>query len=357
MVVELNRIYSKQRDVILENWGDFFTRGPDAPQEIGSGALWPDPNIPGCYCIEANTASGHRRFRYAREEPRWHDAQSQEDCEYSPTISPLIEHLQLRAEHLASRAESLTVKWHKSKSESEKWSQSSPEIEQLEDDLAPEALLQRLESETTSHEEKRRAVIEIEVITFPPESAETLNRSLYQFIQQHRDSDIQEDIVAVGCAIRKYVAVMSQDDLSHLAVLLDARHNAAVPIEVELEITKTLVRKLTQVPPEKPDSEPRLADRLHEIVELYLNPRLLARDKFAAVALNAILSLCLLRSAYTDKVQQSLQALQVSWFSELVLRRASQIQEVLQRTSSVEQASRYGEQLISLNKESAPCDG
>ena len=119
---------------------------------------------------------------------------------------------------------------------------------------------------------------------------------LYQFVQQHRDSDSQ-DIVAVGCAIRKYVAVMSQNDLSHLAVLLDAQHNATVPIEVELEITKTLVRRLSQSPPGSPDSEPGLADRLYEIVELYLNSRLLAQDKFAAVALNAILSLCLLRSA------------------------------------------------------------
>jgi hypothetical protein len=348
MVHELIRNYTKQPGIRLKrgDWGEFFLASQVAPQEIRSGAIVPDPDSPGCYCVDANTASGLRRFRGAKEANKWGDVQSGVDYDYSTDITAIgSKQLKLLLESF------LSFEWPKIEIE------KVPEAEPSEDDIIPDVLLRKLESVTTSHEEKRRAVIESEVIGFPSESIQTLNRLLYQFIQQHRDSDNQEDIIAVGCAIRKYVAVMSQNDLSHLADLLDAQHNATVPIEVELEIAKTLVRKLSQTPPEKSDSEPQLAERLYEIVELYLNPRLLARDKFAAVALNAILSLCLLRSAYSDKVQQSMQALQVSWFSELVLRRASQIQETLQKVFSVEQVARYGEQLISLSKESALCDG
>lgn len=346
MITGLNRTYFKQRDIFPEggNWGDKLPATFDSSQESGSVTLWRDPAHPECYCIDTYTPSGPRRFRGAKEANKWGDVQSGDDDEVDAETTTIV------SNQLRSFLESFS-QWHKIEID------MPPEAEPSEDDIAPDALLRKLASVTTIHEEKRRAVIESEVIFFPPGSVETLSRLLYQFVQQHRDSDNQEDIVAVGCAIRKYMAVMSQGDLSHLAVLLDAQHNATIPIEVELEIAKTLVRKLSQAPPEKPDSEPRLADRLYEIVELYLNPRLLARDKFAAVALNTILSLCLLRSAYADKVKQSLQALPVSWFSELVLRRASQVQETLQKAFSVEQAARYGEQLISLSKESALCDG
>jgi hypothetical protein len=346
MPAELNRMHNKQRDISPQggDWGDKLNMMLDYSQESGSVTLWPDFAHPGYYCLDTYTQSGHRQFE-AKEVNKWGDVQSADDYEYGADPTAIIR------KRVKSYRESIPLEWHKI--ETEKLS----EVEPPEDGITPDILLRNLESVTASHEEKRQAVIESEVIAFPPASIETLNRLLYQFIQQHRDSDNQEDIVAVGCAIRKYVAVMSQNDLSHLAVLLDAQHNATVPIEVELEIAKTLVRKLSQSPPEKSDSEPRLADRLYEIVELYLNPRLLARDKFAAVTLNAILSLCLLRSEHADRVQQSLQALRVSWFSELVLRRASQIQETLQKAFSVEQAARYGEQLISLSKESALCDG
>ncbi len=227
--------------------------------------------------------------------------------------------------------------------------QRSTQGEQNEESFTHEHLIQKISSNTVSPEEKRLAVIESEVVAFPPGSAETLNRLLFQFIKQHRDSEDQLDIVAVGSAIRKYVATMDRADLSALAILLDAEHNATVPIEVELEVAKTLVRKLVELPPDEPNSEPRLADRLYEIAKLYLNPRLLSRDKFAAVALNAILSLCLLRSAYADEVRQALKVLPVSWFSELVLRRASQIQKTLHEKLSPEQAAHCTEQLAALN--------
>ncbi|MGW8257807.1 MAG: hypothetical protein ACWGMZ_10015, partial [Thermoguttaceae bacterium] len=347
---EMNRSIRKHRLIGSKEsgWGEVFDVVSGEPQEISSGAFWPDPKRPGCYCIDANTASGLHRFNYAREETQWADAQSQEDSDliaveefWSPLKSP-------------SEIKKLVGAWRKSATETR--SQLLSEVELLEDGLAPDALLQTLESNTASHEEKRRAIVESEVVAFPSESNETLSELLYQFIQQHRDSDNQEDIIAVGCAIRKYVTVMNHNHLSRLAVLLDAQHNATVPIEVELEITKTLVRKLSQIPPGKPDSEAQLADRLYEIVKLYLNSRLLARDKFAAVALNAILSLCMLRSDYAERVQKSLRALQLSWFTELVSRRAVQILEVLKKTFSAEQAAHFGEQLISLSKESTICN-
>ena len=201
-------------------------------------------------------------------------------------------------------------------------------------------------------EQKLKAIIEGEVIAFPPCSVDVLNRLLFEIHQTVSGQRRSTRYNSCRHAIRKYVATMDRANFPSLAVLLDAEHNATVPIEVELEIAKTLVRKLVALlRPKTPNSEPRLADKLYEIAMLYMNPRLLSRDKFAAVSLNAILSLCLLRSEHAGEVRQALKQLPVLWFSELVLRRASRIEKTLSEKLPPEQATRCTEQLAILNQD------
>ena len=50
-----------------------------------------------------------------------------------------------------------------------------------------------------------------------------------------------------------------------------------------------VVRKLTANPPARNESLSDLAIQLNELCETYLNPRLLAREKHGAVALNAVM--------------------------------------------------------------------
>lgn len=335
---------SREKSDTLQADKIFGDYSRDVPQEIRSGAIIQDPDTPDCYLIDANTAQGFRRFRYAQEVNK-DDAQSEEG---PLTFKCVVFEKKFRYPREVFR-------WPRIREGGPR--RRPDETEPKKDVITPDVLIRKIVSETASHEEKRRAVIESEVVAFPPESVGTLNRLLYLFVKQYRDSDDQQDIVAVGSAIRKYVATMDRADLSALAILLDAEHNATVPIEVELEVAKTLVRKLVQSPPDEPNVEPQLADRLYEIVKLYLNPRLLSRDKFAAVALNAILSLCLLRSSHADEVRQALKELPVSWFSELVLRRASQIQKTLYGKLPTKQAARCAEQLAALNGETALSEG
>lgn len=318
---DLNRLYSK--------WGTVET------EEICPRPITSAPNASDCSIIFINMDAGQVLRRTNRD-----DVQSEEG------LSILIEASKSIHGKITRPFER---GWGWFNNAEKKPRHRSVEAGPKEGGITPDALIEKLESGTASHEEKRRAVIESEVVAFPSESVGTLNRLLYLFIKQYRDSEDQQDMVAVGSAIRKYVVTMNLGNLSALATLLDSEHNATVPIEVELEVAKTLVRKLVQSPPEEPNSEPRLADRLYEIVTLYLNPRLLSRDKFAAVALNAILALCLLRSSHADEVRQALEKAPESWFSELVLRRASQIREMLNETLSVEQAARCAEQLSALN--------
>jgi hypothetical protein len=240
-----------------------------------------------------------------------------------------------------------TLSWSRVGEERPHRRSSATRLEEV--DTAPRYLLSKIESESSTREEKRKAVIDCEVTAFPQEQVGTLNRLLRRFIEQYRISEDHEDLVAVGAAIRKYVATMSREDISDLAILLDAEHNASVPIEVELEVTKTLVRRLVMTPPQEPDSEPRLADRLREVAITYLSPRLLSRDKVAAVALNAILSLCLLRSPHINDVCHALNRMSVSWFAELVLRRASQVRKIIFDKFPLTQADRYSEQLTALH--------
>ncbi|MGO8746771.1 MAG: hypothetical protein ACLQNE_12345 [Thermoguttaceae bacterium] len=327
------RLRRKRRGRAQPWWSDAEHR------EIRSGAIIPDSDAPGCFLIDANTVQGLRQSRQSQEITT--DDPQSEEGRFAIRNSVYVVVLQVKPWSSEDVFVTNRIPWAAS-------FRRSLDTRSSEGSATPVALISKIASETASREEKRRAVIESEVVAFLPHQAVTLNRLLRRFIEQYRNSDDQQDVAAVGAAIRKYVATMNRDDLSALAILLDAEHNATVPIEVELEVAKTLVRRLIQSPPEEPDCEPSISDRLYEIVRTYLNPRLLSRDKVAAVALNAVLALCLLRSRHTSEMVSALKRLRVSWFSELVVRRASQIRNTLRERLPTEQAERFAEQLAAL---------
>lgn len=147
---------------------------------------------------------------------------------------------------------------------------------------SPAMLLSRLRDPAISDDERRTLIIEAEAIRFEPEQSRDLGLVLRTFIGKHRDSGDPQDIVAAASAIRKYVATMQPGDLSHVAELLDAGHKASVPLDLELEICKMILRKLAANPGERIDQFPELESRLAEIVRTYANDRLLPREKYGA---------------------------------------------------------------------------
>ena len=90
-----------------------------------------------------------------------------------------------------------------------------------------------------------------------------------------------------------------------------------------------IVRKLSVNPPPDPNSWPDLANQLADLARTYLNPRLLPRQYLAAIALNSILALALLRSDVLSEVYRIFRLLRVPWFKQLVARRAEEIGHAL----------------------------
>jgi hypothetical protein len=196
---------------------------------------------------------------------------------------------------------------------------------------SPEDVLNKLRNRSISHEERRAWVVEAEALSFKPPQIGELASLLRAFIEERRDSDEPRDIVAVGSAIRKYVATTCFDDMPSIARLLDAGHKAQVPLSLELEICKMVLRKLVANPCERQYHLPDLETRLADVVHSYVNDRLLPREKYGATALNAVLALALLNDQTIPSIAAQLWRLKAAWFRQLVARQARKTRDDLSR--------------------------
>lgn len=197
-------------------------------------------------------------------------------------------------------------------------------------------LLVKLADPMLSQEKLRRFILQAEVVAFDPEQAKTLKPILRQCIEQYRDSTDSVDLTAVAAAIRKYVALLGRDEISSVGFILDAGHRALVPPEIELEVTKMVVRKLCAVLPQEADGFPELGRQLMDLARTYLNPRLLPRPHYGAIALNSVLGLVLLDDRYLGELFQVLRELRVPWFEQLLIRRAETLKQDLVHRSENE---------------------
>src|SRR5208337_1461194 len=189
-----------------------------------------------------------------------------------------------------------------------------------------EAVVMSLQRHDLGHKERRKLILESEVLPFRGRHAAELTPLLKRFIEEYRESDDPADLVAVGSAIRNYVATAPvHDALEASASLLKAEGELEIPIELEVEVTKMVVRKLTANPPEQRDQYPELALQLEELVDVYARPRFLPREKYGAVALNAILGLVLSRSGRDAAVVERMRTLDIAWFQQLLARRAARL--------------------------------
>lgn len=224
-------------------------------------------------------------------------------------------------------------------------SQASESVPELADPAptqeAAHEILTRLGQQGLSNEVRRTLVLEAEVLPFLEDQRPELVRLLRGFVEENRDSNDPMDQVAVGSAIRKLVFNLEEGDWETAAALLEVGPRGELPLEVELEVAKSLVYRLVAEPPNDDDAEPILGERLFEIVSGYLNARLLPRTGYAATALNAVLGLLLLRSRHVDEALEQLSNLEVGWFTELVARRARQLSAEIRDRHASEQSPRY----------------
>jgi len=204
------------------------------------------------------------------------------------------------------------------------------EPEYVDPESRCDAIMESLQHHALTHEERRSLILESEVLPFRGRQAAELTPLLKRFIEECRDSNVPADLVAVGSAIRSYVARATVGEAFEAAAsLLKSQGRLPIPLELEVEVTKMVVRKLTANPPGQRDQYPEIALRLEELVDAYAKPRLLPRKKYGAVALNAILGLVLSRSGPDAEVVEAMRALDVAWFQQLLARYAARLRSEL----------------------------
>jgi len=200
------------------------------------------------------------------------------------------------------------------------------EPEDVDPESRCDAIVESLQHRDLTHEERRSLILESEVLPFRGRQAAALTPLLKRFIEEYRESNVPADLVAVGSAIRNYVARATIGEAFEAAAsLLKSQGRLPIPLELEVEVTKMVVRKLTANPPVQRDQYPEMALRLEELVDAYAKPRFLAREKYGAIALNALLGLVLSRSGRDADVVERMRTLDVPWFQELLARRAARL--------------------------------
>lgn len=161
-------------------------------------------------------------------------------------------------------------------------------------------------------------VYEVELARFDAAQRQVLLPLLWQYIVDHRNSNDRDELVAVGAAIRKYIAIMPMNEMGKLAALLESGHRSPLPIELEIEVGKMVYRNFEVHPPVDPDPHPELAQRLWELVQAYINPRILLRSKHSVAACLAIEAIVAMRSKLAQLAWQAAIACPYRWFAELV---------------------------------------
>lgn len=158
----------------------------------------------------------------------------------------------------------------------------------------------------------------VELTRFDPSERQALLPLLWQYILDHRNSNNRDELIAVGAAVRKYIAIMPIDRMGELAILLESGHKSPLSIELEIEVAKMIYRNFEAHPPAFADPQPELAQRLWEMVQAYINPRILLRDKHSAATSLAIEAIVSMWSPLAEQAMHAAVACPYHWFAELV---------------------------------------
>ncbi len=158
----------------------------------------------------------------------------------------------------------------------------------------------------------------VELTRFSPSQHPALLSLLWQYILRFRDSNNRDDLVSVGAAIRKYIAIIPMDRMGELAFLLESGHRSQTPIDLEIEVAKMIYCNFEVHPSVAADPHPELTERLWEMAQAYINPRILLRDKHSAAASLAIEAIVSMRSHLAKQALNAAVASPYRWFAELV---------------------------------------
>ena len=136
---------------------------------------------------------------------------------------------------------------------------------------------------------------------------------------------------------------------------MESEETLPISIELEIEVTKMVVRKRRANSLAERDLHTELVLRFEEIVDAYARPRLLEREEYGAVAITAVLGLVLSRSGRDAETVERMRTLGVGWFQQFLARRAARLRaDLLTRKPErlFADVARVLEQLSELNSAS-----
>ncbi len=196
---------------------------------------------------------------------------------------------------------------------------TGPEVQWMN---SAEAIIERLEWSDSPLVQRVQAAILAETIPVTTELRPRLLNGLFEFANEHRLSENEQTLVAVGAAIRKFALNMHGNMLDQYSKLFVPSETQTVSCRVELELAKGANWRLAMLAEVECKQATQLEYRLTELATDYLTARLILQDNYAAIALNALLAIVLLNG---EKLQglitrvESLRAGQhhMTWFREL----------------------------------------
>ena len=189
----------------------------------------------------------------------------------------------------------------------------------------PEQILDRLECEATTEDDRITAVLFAEIAPFEPAQKLRLLHALFEFIEQHRFSKDDEIMTAVGSAIRKFAMNMPTSEFESYSRLFLPTATDTLSCEIELELAKAVGWRLAKVECAKAGEHPNLEARLSELASDYLTARLILQENYASIVVNAVIAVALLNGARQDELIDRIANLHIGWFRELVARRMLQV--------------------------------
>ncbi len=189
-----------------------------------------------------------------------------------------------------------------------------------------ESILARIEDPATDPQERDAAVLFAGATAFADEQRPRLLSALGVYITQHRFTRDDDRITVVSSAARTYAMNMGETEFEKYAEWLVPDETEYLTHRVELELIKGACWRLSFERIAQKGEFPALAGTLCDIAIGYTNSRFLLQKNFAAIALNAIVSVFVLdamagREELAVEVWSQVGRANRKWFTEMLQRR------------------------------------
>ena len=189
----------------------------------------------------------------------------------------------------------------------------------------PEQILMAFADPRVTGPARRHLVLFAETLRFSDRQQLTLVPHLWSYVAERRTSQDEDELVALGSAIRKLIAYLPSQRLDDLAVFLEFDETGTVRSEVELEVVKGLVYRFSWDSQTTWPSSPRLCESLIDLANFHSSKRAVEQDLSSAIAVNAIIALAFLNDSRIATFVRSLPKHSLSWFAPVVHARSQRL--------------------------------